>query len=130
MFKLNALFTSILFLTCFDEVYGLEIVSRKIFIVGKTKVTFYKDYETGAIVSEICKQRSCEALALLKNIKSSNGDFYGGASRGSLICRKQLHGKVVIALDEANNENSFCELRDTSLIDIGSLVAIEKQRTP
>jgi hypothetical protein len=44
----------------------------------------------------------------------------GGKNPGAVLCH-EMRGNVVFALDNEDNESTFCQFTDESLIDNGSL---------
>ncbi len=70
-----------------------------------------------------------EAAKILKQARSlsvRSKDFSGGKNPGAVICRNYLKQNIVILKDPDQNENSFCQFEDRSLISAISLMALVK----
>lgn len=99
------------------------------FLFGKTTVTF-TDFDVSRItISSNCIKNSkvgdCAAIRGLKTVsfKKIERPKFGGANPGALICEQQLHGIVMVGINQnTKNENSFCKLADGSIIDNGTLI--------
>ncbi len=96
------------------------------FKVRGEKVKFYNYPSLRLTVSLPCKNaeknKLCSELSFLNTItliKIKSGA--GSQNPGSLICNKLLQGKVYIGIDQNNNENSFCRIKDDLYIDSGTL---------
>lgn len=74
-------------------------------------------------MSEKCvKQESCEANKFFKT-KKQIGKIYpgeGGQNPAALVCH-HLKLKVLILRDPSNNEQSFCEFLDKSIVDANAI---------
>ena len=45
----------------------------------------------------------------------------GGANPGAIVCREALKGNVVLGTDLKNNQQTFCQFKDGSVIDSGAI---------
>lgn len=88
------------------------------------------------LISENCLDQNqtllksnCEAAKILKqtlSISLRSKDFNGGKNPGAVICKNYLKQNIVILKDPDQNENSFCQFEDRSLISAISLMTLVK----
>ncbi|OUS00194.1 hypothetical protein A9Q84_03145 [Halobacteriovorax marinus] len=71
--------------------------------------------------SSVPKCLAFSELSKISRVSIPANQLRGGIPSGVAICRYQLKGKVLISVDKNRNENGFCELADSSMIDLGSL---------
>lgn len=95
----------------------------EIWKVNGAKLEFRK--ADGKVLVAKC-QVSCEALRVLKRKSPAyeHAPSEGDANPAAVFCKKQ-GGLVVTGTDKAQNENSFCEFRDGSLISTASLYSMK-----
>lgn len=72
-----------------------------------------------AYVSESCLNSKCDALHK-PSFKKETLDRSGGRNPAAVRCKEFGH-KIVILKDENNDELSFCQFPDGSLIDVFSV---------
>jgi hypothetical protein len=107
-------------------------------LIGFTDTTFtwyrgtteYKMVLTEAhkvMIEEKCmKSKLCESYKIAtgkpqKLPKSFQPNLDGGRNPYSLVCLEYLKHSILILTDKSGNENSFCVLKDQSLIDSSGL---------
>lgn len=73
-------------------------------------------------LKESCTNKKCEAYAFFQSSQQlkTNPRPYGGQNRAALLCHK-LKLPVVILRDSSNNEQSFCQFNDLSLVDTNAI---------
>lgn len=92
------------------------------FVQGK--IAFVTDEPNKLTISADCLKDGafkCDAANGLKKLswkKRKKSD----ENPGSFLCQKQLQGLVVVGVDSAGDENSFCRFPDGSMVDSGSLI--------
>lgn len=64
---------------------------------------------------------NCEAHASLAKATLFGVPKTRGINKGAFVCKNNFQGRVIIGRDQNNNENSFCEFKDGSIIDNGTL---------
>lgn len=88
----------------------------RFFRVGEAKLAFHR--VNGAWVNRSCSDLNCLALQAsqkkLRRVKSR--DLLGGKNPRAVRCKKQLMGRVVIALDRNGNQQSLCKFSDNSYL--------------
>ncbi|MFN8791433.1 MAG: hypothetical protein ACK5Y2_08270 [Bdellovibrionales bacterium] len=105
----------------------LQATGEELFQIDGKQVKFFRYEEMRISISKECKKlidkKLCDNIDFLSNITLSKAGISGTGSTnpGSIICKKLLHGSVVIGRDNENNENSFCRLKDGTYIDSGTL---------
>ena len=101
------------------------VLAEDIYTIENKKNTFFTDSDKRITVDENCKKRSkCKALSVLSKMsenKLSEKELHGGANPGPLLCKHQAKGKVVMGTDKNGNQRSFCQFKDGSIIDNGTL---------
>ena len=81
------------------------------------------EVEHGIWVNEECGN-TCMALQAASSIRNKTIKplrARGGINPGSWSCKKQFNGKVFIAVDDHDNQQSFCKFRDGSFVNTGAL---------
>lgn len=101
--------------------------TTKTYAFSKEKITFVHRQEERLTISQSCVKNGelrCEAFTKLKDLSRKKLVELkpNGESVGSQLCKLQLKGKVVIGLSDQGDENSFCRMKDGSLVDNGTLV--------
>ncbi len=97
------------------------------FRIGDHWVVFLRNPAQHFTISATCSRKNgqlgCDAYAALKKVsmKTLAGELAGGVEPGAVMCVKALAGKVVLGVDRQRNENSFCQLRDGSMVSLGGL---------
>lgn len=93
------------------------------FFEGKQEYVFDFDKNNHLILSKECNKK-CQAYLSLKKVTKGKVLRDGGANPGAIICVEQLGGKVKTLTDKEQDQSSFCEFEDKSLVGLGSLQKI------
>ncbi|HAR42241.1 MAG TPA: hypothetical protein DCS07_06370 [Bdellovibrionales bacterium] len=104
----------------------VQAVETMSFRIGMRSIQFRNLPEQRILISQDCFKSgklSCLAYSAVSKVslKRFEGESYGGMNPGSIACSKSASGSVVIGIDSQRNERSFCEFKDGSLIDTGTL---------
>lgn len=110
----TALFALLPFFPCLaaDETIHYRIDGSQTAFVRLEKDDF--------LISKACAISDCAARKELNRASTIGLNLSGGANPGAKICRK-ISGDVVIGLDTAENQVSFCRFSDGSMISSGSV---------
>jgi hypothetical protein len=88
---------------------------------------FTRDAEAKITISAFCyplEVKRCDAFNVLKDIKKIDVPekfLLGGARKGAVLCDRLLKGTIVKGKNAKGGENAFCQFKDKSMIDIGTL---------
>lgn len=99
---------------------------KKIFTFANRKVAFIDLPGKSLLISADCltKTKKIKCLAYDRLMKSKPGEINQRTidmHPGAFICREKVKGKVIVGMDKDGNQNSFCQFKDGSIVDNGSL---------
>lgn len=111
----------ILFILFSSNLHAEEICETFKGITSEEKLCF--DNKVQGWISKICSEKKCDALKFFekkpeKKIKLPVSQ--GGQNPATLYCHV-LKLPVVILKDSQNNEQSFCQFEDESLVDANAI---------
>lgn len=92
--------------------------------IGTTYFKSVEDPSTGWSLSPGCNSR-CEAWVAAKSAAKfalSKEKRAGGKNPGSVLCHEFKGASVIVAVDAAGNQQSFCVFPDKSFISTASLI--------
>lgn len=92
--------------------------------IGTTYFKSVEDPSTGWVLSPGC-DADCEARGAAKKAAKfalSKEKRAGGKNPGSVLCHQFKGASVIVAVDAAGNQQSFCVFPDKSFISTASLI--------
>lgn len=76
----------------------------------------------GCYISRACmeKKKNCDALKAFSRPKKASYT-YNGPNPGSIVCKEDFSGKVMIGTDGDGNQEGFCVFADKSLLSLSGV---------
>lgn len=100
------------------NVYAFE----EIFKLGDHFLPFIVMNNKHIVISKNCKHLKCDAIKILKKISYKHiPTNNGGMNPGSALCNSIPNSKNIVLKTLSGNEQSFCMMKDKSMISTGSL---------
>lgn len=134
--KLFDLIIRVCFVIFFSSTIALaKCESKDMWNVKSKQITFCNIPQKRLTISQNCLDskenlNKCQAVLFLpKTYKITYETPIGGANKGALVC-DSLKASVYIGKDANSNENCFCEFKDQSMIDCGTLAFYQSNKWP